>query len=134
MISEISAELKNHFIRLYQMAITDDSFSPLELKMLYEFAESRNVPVVELEKILLSPSEDISIPETTESRIELLYDLTCMIWADGLVNEDRITLKKYCRKFHFLDENIDELATYLLESVEKGLSKEDIINNINTTS
>jgi uncharacterized tellurite resistance protein B-like protein len=129
--NEISAELKSHFLRLYQMAITDDNFSPLELKMLYRFAEERNIPNDELDRILLSPFENSVIPELIETRIEYLYDLTCMIWADNIVTEDeRNTLKKYCRKFNFLDENIEAIAEYLIKSVKDGVSKEQITNQI----
>ncbi len=132
-MTELSAELKSHFLRLYQMAITDDNFSPLELKMLYQFAEDRNIPTNELDKILLTTTDKLVIPENVEKRIEYLYDLARMIWADGIVTEDeKVTLKKYCRKFEFIDENIDELSEYLLDSVEKGLTIKDIINQLNS--
>lgn len=129
---EITNELKSHFLRLYQIAITDDNFSPLELKMLYNFAEERNVPKEELDKILLTASDQFEIPDSIEKRIEYLFDFSCMIWADGKVDvEEVIALKKYCKKFEFLDENIEELTQYLLESVKQGKSKQDIINELN---
>jgi uncharacterized tellurite resistance protein B-like protein len=129
---EITNELKSHFLRLYQIAITDDNFSPLELKMLYKFAEDRNVPKEELDKILLTAPNQLIIPDSIEKRIEYLYDLSCMIWADGVVDiEERNALKKYCKKFEFLDENIEELSQYLLDSVENGKSKQEVINELN---
>jgi uncharacterized tellurite resistance protein B-like protein len=131
MKTEISTELKSQFLRLYKMPIADDNFSPLELKMLYQFADERNVPVEELDKILLTATEEITIPKTIELRIEYLYDLCRMIWADGRIDDDeRNTLKKYCRKFEFLEENIEELSQYLLDSVAKGISKETVLNDI----
>lgn len=130
---EVSTELKSHFLRLYHMAITDDNFSPLELKMLYQFAEDRNISSSELDKILLTATDKMVIPESVEKRIEYLFDLARMIWADGIVTEDeKVTLNKYCRKFGFLDENIQELSNYLLDSVEKGLTKEEILNQLNS--
>lgn len=133
MKAEISNELKSHFLRLYQIAITDDNFSPLELKMLYKFAEERNVPKDELDKILLTANDQLAIPDSIEKRIEYLYDLSCMIWADGVVDiEERNALKKYCKKFEFLDENIEELSQYLLDSVEKGKSRQEVINELNS--
>lgn len=132
MKKEITNELKSHFLRLYQIAITDDNFSPLELKMLYKFAEERNVPKEELDKILLTATDQLTIPDSIEKRIEYLYDLCSMIWADGVVDvEETNSLKKYCKKFGFLDENIDELSQYLLDSVEKGKSKYEVINELN---
>jgi hypothetical protein len=129
---QISNELKSHFLRLYQMAITDDNFSPLELKMLYRFAKERDIPSNELDKILLTASEEFAIPETLEKRIEYLYDFALMIWADKKVtNDEVITLMKYCKKFEFLDENIEDLAKYLIDCAQKDLSKEAIIHQIN---
>ena len=76
---------------------------------------------------------DTSIPESLETRIEYLYDLAIMIWVDGRVDDDEyITLKKYCKRFEFLDENIEQLADYLLESAKNGVSKTEIINSINS--
>ncbi|WP_299897165.1 hypothetical protein [uncultured Aquimarina sp.] len=128
----VSAELKSHFLRLYKMAISDDSFGVPELQMLYHFAEERGIQKEELEKLLLNPiSHESIIPDSLDERIEYLYDLSRMIWADEKITEDEITtLKKYCRKFQFLEENIEELSEYLLDCVQKGISKEEIIEQI----
>ncbi len=130
----LSAELKSHFLRLYKMALADDNFDVLELQMLYHFAEERGVPKEELEKLLLSPIDyDSSIPEELNGRIEYLYDLARMIWADEKITEDElVTFRKYCRKFEFLEENIEQLIGYLLDCAKKGIEKEEIINQINS--
>ncbi len=129
----ISAELKSHFLRLYKMALSDDDFDVLELNMLYHFAEERGIPKEELEKLLLNPIDhESAIPESLDKRIEYLYDLAKMIWADEKITEDeRNTLKKYCKKFEFLDENVEELTKYLLTCAQKGVKVEEIINQIN---
>ncbi len=128
---EVSNELKTHFLRLYQMAFSDDNFDVLELQMLYSFAQQRGVSEDQLNRILLNPTSDNSIPETLEKRVEYLYDLSLMIWADGKVTEDeKNTLKKYCRRFEFLSENIEELSTYLLKCAKDGVKKEILINEI----
>lgn len=129
----IPTELKSHFLRLYQMALVDDSFDVLELKLLYQFAENRGVPKVELDKLLLNPVDhSTTIPEDLPTRIEYMYDLATMILADGVVTDDeKNTLRKYCRKFEFLDENVNEISDYLLDCVQKGVSKSEIINQLN---
>jgi uncharacterized tellurite resistance protein B-like protein len=130
-ITELSAEVKGHFLRLYQMAMTDGNFSPEEWKMLYSFARERNIPKEDLDKILLNHSGDIAIPEDIETRISYLYDLTLMIWADGVVDENEIlSLKKYCRKFEFLEENIDALSDYLIDSVKNGKTKTEVTKEL----
>tara|TARA_R110002049_G_scaffold993_11_gene7247 strand:+ start:28410 stop:28802 length:393 start_codon:yes stop_codon:yes gene_type:complete len=127
----ISTELKSHFLRLYQMAFSDDNFDVLEMQMLYKFAEERGVTKEQLDTVLLHPSHDTSIPETIKQKIEYLYDLSIMIWADDIVTDDeKITLKKYCLKFGFLEENIDELSQFLLEHAKENLPKEKLFELI----
>lgn len=127
-------ELKSHFIRLYQMALADDNFDVLELQMLYHFADERGIPKEELDKLFISPiNPDLSIPDDLNTRIEYLYDLTRIVLADGIVTPDELnTLKKYCKKFEFLDENIEDLANYLIDCVKNQVRKEDIINQLNS--
>lgn len=128
---EISTELKSHFLRLYQIALSDENFSPLEMKQLYEFAKERNISEEELDQILTGPIGNIIIPKSLNIRIEYLYDLAVMIWADKIITEDEeITLKKYIRKFEFLDENVDALSDYLLESAKQKKSKNLILNEL----
>lgn len=127
----ITTELKSHFLRLYQMAFSDDNFDVLEMKMLYKFAGERGITENQLNDILLHPSIPTSIPESLDERVEYLYDLAIMIWADGQVTEDEyITLKKYCKKFEFLEENIIELTDYLLRCAKDNMPKEELIKSI----
>jgi uncharacterized tellurite resistance protein B-like protein len=130
----MTIELKSHFLRLYQMALSDDQFDVLELQMLYHFADERGVPKEELDKLFLNPiSTDLIIPEELNTRIEYLYDLTRIIWADGKITDDELNmLKKYCRKFNFLDENINDLSSYLIDCVQKNIQKEEIISQLNS--
>lgn len=130
---EISIELKSHFLRLYQIALSDEDFDILEMRMLYEFAEERGVSKEQLNELLLSPSNYSSVPDSQEKRVEYLYDLAVMIWADGKVTEDEYnTLKKYCKKFDFLEDNIIPLTDFLLENAKNKTSKEEILKNLNT--
>ena len=128
----VSLELKSHFLRLYQMAFSDDNFDVLELQMLYRFAEERGINQEQLNEVLLNPSADSNIPEKLEDKIEYLYDLAIMIWADGVATEDEVnTLKKYCLKFGFLEENIEDICDFLLENAKKKVSKKQLMNLMN---
>lgn len=127
----ISTELKSHFLRLYQIALSDDNFDILELQMLYKFAHERGVSKEQLNEILLSPSQELSIPENLNEKMEYLYDLSLMIWADDVATEDEInTLKKYCLKFNFLEENIDNICEFLLENAKEKISKQALIKKM----
>lgn len=129
----ITLELKSHFLRLYQMALADDHFDVLELQMLYHFADERGIPREELDKLFLNPvTTEFIVPESLNTKIEYLYDLTRLIWADGKVTDDELNmLRKYCRKFDFLNENINDLSDYLIDCVQKNIGKEEIISQLN---
>ncbi|CAD0005204.1 MULTISPECIES: hypothetical protein [Flavobacterium] len=129
----ITLELKSHFLRLYQMALSDDQFNVLELQMLYHFADERGIPKEELDKLFLNPVNiEFTVPEALNTKIEYLYDLTRIIWADEKITDDELNmLRKYCRKFDFVEENINDLSDYLIECVQKNIGKEEIISQLN---
>ncbi|CAI8858559.1 hypothetical protein [Chryseobacterium sp. IT-36CA2] len=127
--SQITENLKAHFLRLYQMAICDDDFSSLELKMLYRCAEERGIPSKNLDEILLNPINfKSSVPQTIEEKVDYLYDLTVMIWADGVVSPNEYsTMQKYVVMFGFLEENVTAIVDYLIEAVRIGKNKSEIL-------
>ncbi|WP_406844209.1 hypothetical protein [Flavobacterium soyae] len=130
----ITLELKSHFLRLYQMALSDDQFDVLELQMLYHFADERGIPKEELDKLFLNPvNTEFIVPESLTTKIEYLYDLTRIIWADEKITDDELNmLRKYCRKFDFIEENINDLSDYLIDCVQKNIGKEEIISQLNS--
>lgn len=130
----ITLELKSHFLQLYQMALSDDQFNVLELQMLYHFADERGIPKEELDKLFSNPvNTDFIVPESLNTKIEYLYDLARIIWADEKVTDDELNmLRKYCRKFDFVEENINDLSDYLIDCVQKNIGKEEIISQLNT--
>lgn len=131
-IIQVPEILKAHFLRLYQMAICDDSFSKLELKMLYRFAEERGVSANSLDEILLKPIDSKTmLPTLLYEKIDYLYDLTVMIWADERIDDnERSALEKYIKLFGFVESNVSEIADYFLEAIKQGKSKHDIISEL----
>lgn len=128
----IPTELKSHFLRLYQIAIIDEDFDVLEMQMLYKFAEDRGVSKEQLKQLLLSPTKYTAIPESVGEKVGYLYDLAIMIWADGIVTKDEYnTIKKYCQKFGFEDDNIIPIVDYLLKNAKEGIPKETILKSLN---
>ena len=127
--NQITENLKAHFLRLYQMAVCDDDFSALELKMLYKCAEERGISSRNLDEILLNPINLKSlVPKTIEEKVEYLYDLTVMIWADGIVSPNEYSaMEKYVLMFGFLEENVTAIVDYLIEAVTIGKNKSEIL-------
>lgn len=132
MENQITATLQGRFLRLYQMACADDNFDTPEMKQLYLFAEQRGVATNQLEKILTDPLARIPIPETRDERIEYLYDLAVMTWADKEVTEDEYsTLQKFCRRFQFEDSNVDGICAFLLDCAKQEMSIPQVLTKIN---
>ncbi len=128
---EISAELKGQFLRLYHMAASDGEFSKTELIMLYKYAAEKGVSKEELDSILLNPIGVIEIPSLIQTKIEFLYDLANMMWADGEVVEDEEnTLKKFIKSFGFMEENVPEMTKFFIQSIRDKVTKEDIISQL----
>ncbi|WP_300436612.1 hypothetical protein [Christiangramia sp.] len=130
--TNIPLQLKSHFLRLYQIALSDENFNHMEMQLLYNFAEERGVSKTDLDSILTGSIGEVTIPETLEERIEYLYDFAQMIWADEKITEDEMNaFKKYCKKFEFLDENVEELTTYLLDNAKQRNSLSKILEELN---
>lgn len=127
--NRITENLKAHFLRLYQMAVCDDDFSALELKMLYRCAEERGISPKNLDEILMNPINLKSwVPQTIEEKVDYLYDLTSMIWADGTVSSNEYSaMQKYVVMFGFLEENATAIVDYLIEAVKTGKNKSKIL-------
>lgn len=128
----INTELQSHFLRLYQIACSDENFDVLEMKQLYKFAEQRGVSTEYLNNILINPVQKMEIPSSIEKRIEYLYDLAIMIWVDKVVTEDEYNLlKKYCTTFEFLPENISQICDYMIDCAKEEKQLQEVLNSIN---
>jgi uncharacterized tellurite resistance protein B-like protein len=128
----INTELRSHFLRLYQIACADKNFDVLEMKQLYRFAEIRGVGTEHLNNILTNPVHQLEIPASIEKKIEYLYDLAIMIWADQEVTEDEYNLlKKYCETFEFLPENISGICDYLIDCAKQEKELQEILDALN---
>jgi len=131
MENHITATLQSRFLKLYQIACADENFDAPEMKQLYLFAEQRGVETDHLEKILTDPLARISIPKTRDERIEFLYDLAVMTWADKKVTDDEYSaLQKFCRRFEFEDANIDKICSFLLDCAEQEFTLSHVLTKI----
>lgn len=132
METSISTALKSHFLRLYQIACADENFDVLEMKQLYLFAAQRGIDTQQLQNILIDPVFRLSIPESLDERIEYLYDLAVMTWADEHISEDEYnTLRKFCKNFEFDEENIEQICDFLLDCAKKQMTLQEVLTAIN---
>lgn len=128
----LTIELKSHFLNLYHMAISDSNADVRELEMLYQIGEARGVTRAEIDTLLLHPNQaGIFQPQTVLEKIECLYDLSLIAWADGSVDpQERKALELFCSRFGFKDENISQLCDFVLEEASKNTPKQQLLQMV----
>ena len=129
---EMDDALKWHFFNLYCLALSDEQFDFSELQTLYTIGVEHGITSEQINQIVLTANISPTIPDTIEGKVECLYDLARMAWADGKIEpEEREIIKKCIIRYGFLSENSDGIVDYFIESVKENKSKTDIINEIN---
>jgi hypothetical protein len=128
----LTPELKTHFLNLYQMALSDSQIDIRELETLYRIGEARGVGRTDIDALLLQPGPaNFSPPDTILEKVDCLYDLCLIAWADGVLDQDeKQTLELYCSRFGFRDENIAIICEFLLEKASKGTPKEQVLSTV----
>lgn len=125
---------KQHFLNLYRLAMCDGNFDESEYRTIQQIAQERGYSFQELNEMLTSPFGATKIiPSDFMERIELLYDFTRLIWADGVIEEsERTTFLDICKKdFGFGSDESEELFDWLMLLAKQGLSPSDMKRKIN---
>ncbi len=128
----LTPELKTHFLNLYHMALSDSQVDVRELETLYRIGEARGVGRTDIDALLLQPGPvNFSPPDTILEKIDCLYDLCLIAWADGVLDEDeKQTLALYCSRFGFREENIATICEFLLEEAARNTPKEQVLSTV----
>ena len=122
-------KLKSHFLSLDWMIVADGDVAISELDEMYRIArENYGLTREEIDKAILSGGSAFYIPESDEEKIRYLYDLALIAVADGIEDSEIILLKKYAKKFGFIDANIDDLVNVLLDFAKQKTPVETILN------
>ena len=130
--SEMDDVLKWHFFNLYCLALSDEQFDFTELQTLYAIGVDHGISPEQINKVVLTANITPTVPEAIEGKVECLYDLALMAWADGKIEpEEREIIKKCVIRYGFLSENADGIVDYFIESVKENKTKTEIINEIN---
>lgn len=118
------------------MMLSDDDIHEQELMMLYQLAIDKGIPEQDIDHFLGEPIEgdEVFSPHDTLVKIEYLYDLARMAWADGNVDDrEKDTLVRFCTSFGFAEENIPLIIEFLLEEAKRGTSKQSVIDQVKQT-
>lgn len=132
-MESITPEQRNHLIDLYRLALVDEDFDMREVFLLTELCKKYNVNLNEISIKLTSTEHEVLIPESVEERIKYLYELTQMAWADNIIQDcERDMLRNYTLRYDFLEENVDRIVDYLIDSIRDGKTLESIYQELQT--
>lgn len=124
--------MKFRFVSLYQMVLVDGVIDVSELETLYRIGRECYGISEEQINAFISAGEVVqNYPVTLEDKVELLYQLAEIAWADGVIDDSEMKLlKSYAVKMGFYEENSTEIAEFLLKQVEEKVSFEEVSNQI----
>lgn len=129
-MSETSTKkIGSHFLNLFQLALSDTTLHPDELKFLYDIGIKKGVEKKEIDVLIENPHKiRFYEPTSVYEKVEQLYEFAHMILADGRVDPREIAfLKNLVIRFGFEDENASDIVEFLIEESKVGSSLDKIL-------
>lgn len=129
----MNENVKKMFLGLYQMLLADAEVHPNELELLYQIGKEKGgISEDEIQRAIFSPNIAISLETLRdEDRIEYLYNLARIAWADGKIhNKEKEILEDASKRLGFSEENITEITEFLLEQAKEEKPFEKVLHTI----
>ena len=109
---------KNHLKNLLALAKADDHMDKKELELLHRIGNRYGLKEWQMQKLVDSKEEfEINVPDNFNDRMNLLYDLILMVYADGVVEKKEITFCQDVAKRFGMSKDI---VKWLLDEFENG--------------
>ena len=124
------------FLGLYQMMLTDAEVHPFELELLYEIGKEKGgISENEIQQAIFSPNKLVSLENLNDDeRIEYLYNLSRIAWADGKIdNKEKETLMEASKRLGFAEENAEQISEFLLHQAKEKKNFEEVLQIINNS-
>ena len=87
---------KSYLRNLIQLASADGHLDESERKVLYEIGADRRLKTWQIDELLHDTSPfEVFIPESALNRMNLLFDLMRLIYADGVVEDEEVAYIKH---------------------------------------
>ena len=109
---------KNHIRNLLALAKADGNIHPQEIDLLFKIGKRYGLKDRQVQELIDSNEKyKVIVPDNHNDKMNLLYDLVLMVYADEVVDQHEI---EFCedavRRFGMKKE----LVTWLLEQFERG--------------
>lgn len=129
---EDNSLLKSRFLSLYCMVMADGIVEARELEVLYRIGrENYNISPEEINKMIVSAGPSFTVSTKMEERISILYEMSEIAWADGVIDESEVALlARYAVKFGFKEQNARGIAEFMIQQIKDGVKLEDVVKKI----
>jgi len=116
-----------HFASIVRLAVVDNAISKNEEKMLKRLAKRFHILEDHYKEILKAPEQyAIATPQSYDVRIERLYDLACMIYADKEVTgEEAALLRRIGVGIGFSVDNVEKVTDEAIHLILNNNSFKD---------
>ncbi len=110
---------KNHIKNLLSLAKADGTVHTKEKKMLFKIGKRIGLKDRQVLELIDSKEKfEINVPDNFRDKMNVLYDIMQMVWADGIVEKSEIAFCENLVKKYDLKKDI---VKWLLQEVfEKG--------------
>ncbi|WP_111684734.1 tellurite resistance TerB family protein [Winogradskyella tangerina] len=110
---------EDHFAAIVRVAMSDGIINDAERAFLDRLAVRLDITEHDYKAILKDyKSHPVNAPHSYDKRLERLYDLARMVWADHIEGENQVALlEKLCVGLGFNPENVKYIADKALSLV-----------------
>ena len=122
---------RDHFAAIVRIALSDGIISEEEEAFINRTAINLDIEESEVAKIKANlDAYPINHPATRERRLERLFDLSRMVFADHIADDaERNLLKRLVIGLGFPTEDVNEIIEKSFIEIQKGSSEEDFVTS-----
>ncbi len=123
---------KGHFRNLIMLARIDGKVAPEEKALLERISNRLGLTAEQVKEVLDDSNSYPMIPPVSrEERYERFIQLVQMICVDGAVHQkEDILIHRYGIALGFTQERLDEKYPVILNKVQNGVDRQDILDSI----
>jgi len=125
---------EDHFAAIVRVAMSDGVINDAEKAFLDRLARNLNISDLEYKQILKDyKTHPINPPLLYDRRLERLYDLARMVWADHIESKDQVKmLRKFCIGLGFNPENVKYITDKALKLVHQEVDLDTFTEQMKT--
>lgn len=122
---------RDHFAAIVRIALSDGIISEEEEAFINRTAINLDIEESEVAKIKANlDAYPINPPATRERRLERLFDLSRMVFADHIADDaERNLLKRLVIGLGFPTEDVNEIIEKSFIEIQKGSNEEDFVTS-----